>query len=314
MEGAHTIGSLFIVVLVASFLSCSDSPEGAETGVDANGISGGDVSTDGLFPPGDSSSFDGTDESTDGGNVDDVLVEDVLVEDTEVDTRPPSDSGAPDFPGRYEECGFGSPPCEDPLYCGSDGFCHEPSLAEETEGCDGEEVQCAEGLICFSVGFDGSGGRCQVDCSEDSEVCDDDEICIEQRDDAVCLEDCDPDTDPECDDPSYECRSRGGPGGGDPACYPTTGGVPGEQEFGEECDEGDNRCVDGLVCLNERIPGVYCTRECSSSNPCPSPSEGTVECIDIALANYCLFTCEGGTGCPEGMTCNDLFVAEVCSW
>ena len=357
--------SLLIAVLAVFVLSCSDDTVGGTTaGSDANGANG-DVSTDGLFgPPGSDASLDAVIEDSGAGT-------DSTVEEAGADrTRPPRDLSNPDFPGRYEECGFGGTPCEEPyqcingvcnlacnpddpdcpegeectetggfrqpgvcgivadegeecdermgnfceepLYCGPDGLCHEPELAEETEGCDGEEVQCEDGLVCYSAGFD--GGRCQVDCSVDPEVCAEDEVCIEQRGSAVCLEACDPDTDPECDDPAYECRRRGGPGGGGgpAACYPTTGGVPGDQEFGEACDDSGNRCVDGLMCP-PMIPGVYCTQECSSENPCPDEPAGA-ECVDLRMANYCLFICEGGEGCPEGMTCNDVMGTEYCSW
>ena len=371
MHRPHSVEFTFTVGLVLLLLSCSDSPGSDEAGADGAGTGGGDVSTDGLFgPPGSDAGLDAIIEGDTGTGADSA------VEDAGADTtRPPRDMSDPDFPGRYEECGFGRPPCadpfqcidgvcnlacnpdspdcpedeecieaggfgrsgvcgvvsdvgedcdedianvcEEPLYCGSDGLCHEPDLVEETEGCDGEMVQCEDGMVCYPVGgFGGSDGRCQVDCSDDPTVCAEDEVCIEQRSSAVCLEDCDPDTDSECDDPGYECRRQGGGpgGGGETACFPTTGGVPGEQEFGEACNENDNRCIDGLVCLDERIPGVYCTRTCSSSSPCPTDIDGTVECIDLRFANYCLITCEGGAGCPEGMTCNDLFGTEICSW
>ena len=371
MKRLYATDSVLVAICVLVLSSCSDDSPGSDgTGTDAAGTGGGDVSTDGLFgPPGGDAGLDATIGDDNGGTATDSAVE----ERGPDQARPPRDMANPDFPGRYEECGFGRPPCadpfeciggvcnlacdpdspdcpegeeciesggfgrsgvcgivadegeecdedianvcEEPLYCGSDGLCHEPDLVEETEGCDGEMVECEDGMVCYPVGF-GGDGRCQVDCFENPEGCEVDEVCIEQRGIAVCLQACDPDTDPECDDLGYECRRQGGGpgGGGETACFPTTGGVPGEQEFGEECNESGNRCVDGLECLDERIPGVYCTRQCSSSNPCPSAVDGTVECTDLRFANYCLIICEAGEGCPEGMTCNDLFGTEICSW
>ena len=158
--------------------------------------------------------------------------------------------------------------------CQIDGDCEpalscKPVLNSNGTGFDGRCFACASGA--------GIGIACSADCDCDSGFCSDAGFCS-----SLCI------TNTDCP-AMFECKSVGVPLGNNEVIL-----VDGcveiiLSELGEPCPDGDDDCVEGLICFEPLIGGdTYCSLECSSNEDCSDVD--TMLCLgDGAGGSYCQF-------------------------
>ncbi|MEM7152520.1 MAG: hypothetical protein AAF799_06750 [Myxococcota bacterium] len=187
------------------------------------------------------------------------------------------------------------------------------------EPCDALD-RCEEGAMCISAELLDCGGP--IGCC--TELCD--------------LED----GDPGCSNPAHECITLFFPDPAPPGqehvgyCGPpeldpclTPGNCPPEDiddsvPWCSLANEGN--CPTGLAVAGF-FNGIDCEQTCTCEIPCmddidcPVPATGTAtgECVTepfgVGSPVTCLYPCDGGEVCPDGMTCSDELTGDFhCVW
>jgi hypothetical protein len=290
--------------------------------------SGGEVSTDGLFNP-------GTDNGV--GTLDVVVVADSGGHgaDSGGHGEDSGGGGGVDVPegflGRYDECGFGTDPCANPLVCV--GRCHLPCNAgcaddEECitfgfsdfgvcglvvgpgEDCDFELARvCHDGLFCNEVGvceapeIGGEGAEC-----DGGTACGEGLLCLgDGRGGGRCHVDCTGNPD-HCDEDERCLTARDGSG----ICA-------------RECDPEEDVCdTDNYVCREPLTGGdEACLPNLGDSSgeggfgdSCGGPEDCAdgYECPRRVPGSYCSIDCDEGTECPDDTVCQDFWTFTACAY